>query len=107
SPVLLSPATGLEIGRFGEGRKIMGCGAIGFLASTLVLATFTMKDMRRLRIVAICSNFAFIAYGLALSLPPVWLLHVVLLPLNVWRLSQAWHSVRPTGGWWRLARLAT
>jgi hypothetical protein len=54
-----------------------------------------MKDIINLRIVAICSNFAFIAYGLALSLPPVWLLHVVLLPLNCWRLGQAWQASRP------------
>jgi hypothetical protein len=62
---------------------------IGFIASGLVLAAFGMKDMVNLRIVAICSNFAFIAYALLLSLPPVLILHVVLLPLNGWRLAQA------------------
>jgi hypothetical protein len=41
-------------------------GQIGFLASALVLAAFGMKDMVNLRIVAICSNFAFIAYALLL-----------------------------------------
>ena len=35
--------------------------AIGFIASGLVLAAFGMKDMVNLRIVAICSNIAFIA----------------------------------------------
>ena len=39
-------------------------GEIGFVASALVLAAFGMKDMVNLRIVAICSNFAFIAYAL-------------------------------------------
>jgi hypothetical protein len=62
---------------------------IGFIASALVLAAFGMKDMVNLRVVAICSNFAFIAYALLLSLPPVLILHVVLLPLNGWRLAQA------------------
>jgi hypothetical protein len=62
---------------------------IGFIASGLVLAAFGMKDMVNLRIVAICSNFAFIAYALLLSLPPVLILHVILLPLNGWRLAQA------------------
>ncbi len=62
---------------------------IGFLASALVLAAFGMKDMVNLRIVAICSNFAFIAYALLLHLLPILVLHVVLLPLNGWRLSQA------------------
>ena len=60
--------------------------AIGFIASGLVLATFGMKDMVNLRIVAICSNVAFITYALLLDLPPILILHVILLPLNGWRL---------------------
>jgi hypothetical protein len=60
--------------------------AIGFIASGLVLATFGMKDMVNLRIVAICSNIAFIMYGFVLDLPPVLILHVMLLPLKGWRL---------------------
>ena len=67
-------------------------GEIGFLASALVLAAFGMKDMVNLRIVAICSNFAFIAYALLLHLLPILVLHVVLLPLNGWRLAQAMHE---------------
>jgi hypothetical protein len=62
---------------------------IGFVASGLVLAAFGMKDMINLRLVAICSNFAFILYALLLSLTPVLILHVVLLPLNGWRLMGA------------------
>ena len=62
---------------------------IGFIASALVLAAFGMKDMVNLRIVAICSNIAFIAYALVLNLPPVLILHVILLPLNGWRLMGA------------------
>jgi CRP/FNR family cyclic AMP-dependent transcriptional regulator len=64
-------------------------GEIGFLASALVLAAFGMKDMVNLRIVAICSNFAFIGYALLLHLLPILVLHVILLPLNSWRLVQA------------------
>jgi hypothetical protein len=63
--------------------------AIGFVASALVLAAFGMKDIVSLRIVAICSNIAFIAYGFMLNLPPVLMLHVILLPLNGWRLMEA------------------
>ena len=65
---------------------------IGFVASALVLAAFGMKDMINLRIVAIFSNFAFIAYALVLDLPPVLVLHVILLPLNGWRLAQAFQE---------------
>lgn len=64
---------------------------IGFLASALVLGALGMEeDMVSLRIAAIFSNFAFIAYGLELHLTPVWLLHAILLPLNSWRLVQVW-----------------
>ena len=48
--------------------------------------------MVNLRIVAICSNFAFIAYALILHLLPILVLHVILLPLNGWRLAQALHQ---------------
>ena len=65
---------------------------IGFVASALVLVAFGMKDMINLRIVAICSNFVFIAYALVLDLPPVLVLHIILLPLNGWRLAQAFQE---------------
>ena len=65
------------------------CEPIGYMASGLVLAAFAMKDMVRLRIVAIASNLFFLAYGLSLGLAPIWVLHAVLLPLNIWRLVQA------------------
>jgi len=40
------------------------------VASALVLAAFGMKDMVNLRIVAICSNVAFITYAVMLNLRP-------------------------------------
>jgi hypothetical protein len=63
--------------------------AVGYVASVLVLAAFCMKDMIPLRLVAVCSNVAFLTYGLGLDLIPVWLLHAILLPINCWRLWQA------------------
>jgi len=62
--------------------------AVGYLASALVLAAFCMKEMIPLRVVAVCSNIAFLIYGLALGLAPVWLLHAALLPINCWRLCE-------------------
>ena len=62
--------------------------AIGFAAAGLVLATFCMRSMRALRWVAIASNLAFIAYGYLGSLAPVLLLHMLLLPVKVYRLAQ-------------------
>ena len=58
---------------------------IGYLASGLVLLTFTAKSMLTLRILAILSNFAFICYGIIDSIIPVLCLHLILLPLNVTR----------------------
>lgn len=77
---------------------------IGFLASALVLAAFGMKDMINLRIVAICSNVAFIAYALALNLVPILVLHVILLPLNGWRLAQALQGSPHQFRGWRFVR---
>jgi hypothetical protein len=70
--------------------------AIGYFAAGMVFVAFGMKDMIPLRIVAMLSNLAFVAYGLGLGLAPVWLLHVVLLPLNGWRLAQALRSTGRT-----------
>jgi len=63
--------------------------AIGFAAAALVLLTFYQKRMIPLRLAALISNVAFIVYGLALGLVPVWLLHAVLLPVNASRLIEA------------------
>jgi CRP/FNR family cyclic AMP-dependent transcriptional regulator len=61
---------------------------IGYLASLLVFSTFYMKTMLPLWGVAIASNIAFMAYGLAGGIYPVFVLHVILLPLNCLRLHQ-------------------
>jgi CRP/FNR family transcriptional regulator, cyclic AMP receptor protein len=61
---------------------------VGYVGSALVLTAFCLRAMRPLRIVALCSNVAFIGYGIGLGLAPVWLLHCLLLPINCWRLWQ-------------------
>ena len=62
---------------------------IGFLAAALVLSAFFMREMIPLRILALCSNVAFLTYGMHYGLMPVWLLHLTLLPMNACRLAQA------------------
>jgi len=74
--------------------------ATGYLASALVVAAFCMRDIVALRIVALGSNIAFLTYGIALGLAPVWLLHAVLLPVNGWRL---WEAIAPNRRWLRPA----
>lgn len=61
---------------------------VGFVAASLVLATFSLRSMSALRYTAIVSNIAFIAYGYLGELMPILLLHGLLLPMNVLRLAQ-------------------
>ncbi|HXD44413.1 MAG TPA: cyclic nucleotide-binding domain-containing protein, partial [Pseudolabrys sp.] len=67
---------------------------LGYLASGLVFATFCMKTMIPLRLIAMTSNIAFIAYGFAGHLYPVLFLHVILLPMNIWRFFEMIKLVR-------------
>ena len=73
---------------------------IGYLAASLVLAAFCMRSMDALRLAAIASNIAFIAYGYFGHLVPVLLLHALLLPINIYRLMEPLSphtSKRPKG----------
>jgi hypothetical protein len=69
---------------------IFSADSFGYIASFLVLATFSMRRMVPLRMVAILSNIAFFEYGFSLGLKPVALLHGLLLPINICRLAQAY-----------------
>ena len=60
----------------------------GYIASALVFATFYMRTMLPLRIVAVASNIAFITYAAIDGLTPILILHSALLPLNLLRLMQ-------------------
>jgi hypothetical protein len=74
---------------------------LGYVASCAVLATFLMRTMTPLRLVAILSNVLFLAYGYVEHIYPVFFLHLALLPINSWRLvtlqekSAAKQSVLP------------
>jgi hypothetical protein len=61
---------------------------IGWLAATLTLLTFVCRDVRRLRTLAVCANMAFIVYGVSAGLMPVLILHLMLAPVNLWRLRE-------------------
>src|SRR5260370_24195587 len=69
-------------------------GGIGILASRVVFPTFYMKAMIPLRCVAIASNVVFMTYGLTGRIYPVFVLHAVLLPLNLIRLRQVRTLIR-------------
>ncbi|MEO8079290.1 MAG: hypothetical protein ABI641_02085 [Caldimonas sp.] len=68
----------------------------GWIASAFTLATFACCQGRALRLCALAANAAFIVYGATAHLWPVLALHAILVPLNLWRLSQL-RSDAPSG----------
>ena len=67
---------------------------LGYLAAVLVAGSSSMKTMVPLRVLSICSNFAFISYALVEGLLPILMLHSILLPINSFRLVQMQKLVR-------------
>ena len=63
--------------------------ALGYSAAFLVFSAFFMRSLVPLRILALCSNLAFLVYGLGYGLAPVYVLHAALIPINAWRLWEA------------------
>lgn len=61
---------------------------VGYIAAILTVATYSMRTMIPLRVIGICANCLFIAYGYFGAVYPQLLLHAVLLPLNSVRLYQ-------------------
>jgi hypothetical protein len=61
---------------------------LGYSASFSVFGTFCMKKMVALRLLAMISNILFALYGFYGQLYPILLLHLALLPVNVFRFVQ-------------------
>lgn len=61
---------------------------LGYFGALLTLGTYSMKRMIPLRVIGICANCVFIAYGLLTPVYPQALLHGILLPLNAVRLRE-------------------
>jgi len=64
---------------------------LGMLGVFFCLASFAMKNMLSLRVLALAGNVFFIGYGYVESLLPSIALNAILLPLNVARL---WEIIR-------------
>lgn len=62
---------------------------LGWTAAALMVATFSCREARHLRPLAVATNLAFVGYGAAAGLMPVLALHLLLLPINLWRWAQA------------------
>ena len=65
---------------------------IGYIASLLVLLTFTMRSMIWLRLFGLASNLAFITYAILAELPPIFMLHIVLIAINAVRVAELWRE---------------
>jgi CRP/FNR family transcriptional regulator, cyclic AMP receptor protein len=72
----------------GHSMTLLFVDVLGYAAAAAVFATYSMKTMIPLRLVGIVSNCLFIGYGVMAGALPVLVLHIVLLPLNVWRLHE-------------------
>jgi len=60
----------------------------GYLAAVLVFTTFYVKKILTLRLIAVSSNIAFIFYALGSNLYAIFVLHSLLLPLNIYRIFE-------------------
>jgi hypothetical protein len=69
---------------------------LGWTAAALMVTTFACREARAMRIVAVAANGAFIAYGWSAGLLPVLALHLLLLPINLWRWAQLSGMDEPT-----------
>ena|SRR3712207_2025491 len=59
----------------------------GFAAAAATLTTFAQARMIPMRVAAITANVLFIAYAAMGAFYPVLILHLLLLPINAWRLA--------------------
>jgi hypothetical protein len=67
---------------------------IGYFAAASGVAMFAMATMIPLRITGLVHNVASIAFGLLAGVYPTVVQHVILLPLNAWRLYQMTRLIR-------------
>lgn len=65
---------------------------IGFLAAILTLLTFLQTAVVPMRLAAMAANLSFISYGALADCLPVLVLHLILLPVNGFRV---WASLHP------------
>lgn len=61
---------------------------LGWLAAGLTLMSFFCRDVLHLRCLALGANASFIGFGLLAGIAPVLALHLMLVPLNLWRLRE-------------------
>jgi hypothetical protein len=68
---------------------------LGYAAALAVLSSFCMSAIVPLRILAVVSNLLFGLYGVLAYLYPVFFLHSILLPINLFKLARCQSSAGP------------
>lgn len=61
---------------------------VGYAAALAVLGSFCMTTIVPLRLLAVVSNLLFGSYGVMAHLYPVFVLHAILLPINLFKLAR-------------------
>lgn len=71
-----------------HGYEMIYVDLVGWVASGFTLAAYSMRTMLPLRVAAIGANLTFASYGWLVDILPMLVLHVVLLPFNIYHLVQ-------------------
>lgn len=61
---------------------------IGYAGSALVVLSLMMRSLLRLRIVNLVGAAVFTVYGVLIAAPPVWLVNLAIVFIDVWYLRQ-------------------
>jgi len=67
---------------------------IGYAAAGLGIVTFAMQTMIPLRVTGIVHNLGQIAFGLLAGIYPTVIQHVILLPINCYRLLEMFNLIK-------------
>ena len=71
--------------------------AFGYVASALVVASFAMSSVVRLRLVSLAGSVIFVAYGLLLPSIPIIVTNLAVAGVNLWQLRKEFGPDRDLG----------
>ncbi len=57
---------------------------IGYVGTILILVSFSMKDIRKLRLINILSCLIFVVYGILITSKPTIILNISVIILNLY-----------------------
>jgi hypothetical protein len=84
-----------RLNRIGARRTMSLTDGLRFIAAFFTLLTFVQAAVAPMRLAAIGANVSFIAYGVFAGSQPVLVLHLILLPVNAYRLWTSFDLTAP------------